>query len=110
MVLTVSFDDQTHKIDISSEILEHGRKFFAQMDLDMDAGWKIGPEFFEQLDSQARAKVAASRLLIAIENKNQSMIEAMAGYIVSRIPKVSHIYIDTSGEPLKTEFTIGNDS
>ena len=103
MQLDVYIGNSVHHVEISPERLEHAEDLFATMDRDMDAGWKMGPEFIESPNRVQRGQIAASKLLVAIENGNASMTQAMAGYIVSRLPEVRSINIDVNGEPLNTE-------
>jgi hypothetical protein len=77
------------------------------MDKDMDAGWRMGSEFVAQPDRLDRARIVASRLLIALENGNEPMIHAMSSYILAHLPGVRAIYIDTSGEMRNTRFVVG---
>jgi hypothetical protein len=53
-----------------------------------------------------RAQVAASRILTALDTDNQTLAGLMAGYIVYKLPGVEAVNINTSGEPLETEFII----
>ncbi len=103
MRLEVHFDNRSQVIEITPEVLETGQPLFARMDHDMDAGWKMGPEFIENPTRVMRGQIAASRLLLAIEQGNEAMTKAMVGYIVSRLPEVHSVYINTAGEPLSTD-------
>jgi hypothetical protein len=103
MRLDVYIEDRIYPVEVSDETLQSGGDFFDRMDRDMDAGWKMGPVFVEQPDRYQRAQIVAGRLSLAIERDNPGMVQAMAGYILSRLPEVSRIHVDTSGEPLNTE-------
>lgn len=104
MILDVYFDDQHYRLEVTEAIVRQGRGFFEKMDRDMDAGWQMGPVFVEHLNDKNRAQIAASKLMIALENQNEAMSKAMSGYIVSRLPSVSAVHIDTTGQMLNTEF------
>lgn len=103
MQLDVYIGNSVHQVDISPEMLEDGHELFAKMDRDMDAGWKMGPEFIENPNRLQRGQIAASKLLVAIDTGNEPMAQAMAAYIASRLPEVRSIKIDVNGEPLNTE-------
>jgi hypothetical protein len=105
MRLDVYIEGRVHPIDIPQETLNAGRGFFDKMDRDMDAGWKIGPLFIEHPDRLQRAQIAVARLLLAIESDNEGLVQAMAGYILSRLPEARRVDIDTTGQPLNTEIT-----
>jgi hypothetical protein len=103
MRLDVFIEGRLRPVEVSEETLRVGAGFFDKMDRDMDTGWKIGPEFIERPDRVQRAQIAASRLLLAIEAGKDDLVQAMAGYIVSRLPEVRSVHIDTTGQPLQTE-------
>lgn len=104
--LDVYVENTLHKIEIPPKVLQHGEDFFQKMDRDMDRGWKIGPSYIENPDDTMRAQVAASRLLTALDTENENLAELMAGYIISKLPGVEAVNINTTGEPLETEFII----
>lgn len=106
MVLDVYIDNKIHKITVPKKVIEHGQDFFAKMDKDMDQGWKMGPQYIENPDKTMRAQIAAAKLLVAIENDNETLAHLMAGYIVTSLPGVEAVNIDMQGEPLNTEFII----
>lgn len=106
MMLDVYFEDQHYRVEVTDVLLRRGREFFEKMDRDMDAGWQMGPVFVEDLDDKKRAQIAASKLVVALENQNDAMSKAMSGYIVFRLPRVTAVHIDTRGEMLNTEFVM----
>ena len=103
MELDIYIGSSVRRVGLSPETLDKAEGLFAKMDRDMDAGWKMGPEFIEKPNRLQRGQIAASKLLVAIETENETMMEAMAGYIASRLPEVRSINIDLNGEPLNTE-------
>jgi len=103
MLLDVYVGNRMHQIELTPALLEDGKALFDKMDGDMDAGWKMGPQFVESPNRLQRGQIAASRLLVAIETENEAMVHAMAGYIASRLPEVRSLNIDLNGEPLNTE-------
>jgi hypothetical protein len=108
MRLDVYIENRRHPVEVAPEVLESARPFYEKMDADMDRGWKMGPEFIEHPDRIQRAQIAASKLLLALEQGNESMVQAMAGYILARIAGARRVHVDTSGEPLNTEI-LGED-
>lgn len=104
MKLDAVIDDKTHRIDIPAGMLEEGEEFFAKMDRDMDHGWQMGPEFIEHPDAVQRCQIAANKLLTAHAVENRLMMQLMAAYILTRLPNVKVVSIDTDGEMLNTEF------
>jgi len=103
MRLDIHVEAGTYPVEVSEETLAGGQAFFDKMDRDMDAGWKMGPEFIEHPDRYQRAQIAAARLLLALESRNEGLVQAMAGYILARLPGVGQVHVDTTGQPLNTE-------
>ena len=105
MLLKVIVDDQQLTLNVPDVIVEGAQDFFAQMDRDMDAGWQMGREWVDRLDVEQRCQVVANKLLTALETENDRLGRMMAAYILSRLPHVESIEIDTSGEIQNTAFT-----
>lgn len=104
MLLKVIVDDQQLTLNVPDVIVEGAQDFFAQMDRDMDAGWQMGREWVERLDVEQRCQVVANKLLTALETENERLGRMMAAYILSRLPRVESIEIDTTGEMQSTAF------
>ena len=104
MQLDVIIESRNHPLEVPAEVLETGLGFFDKMDRDMDAGWQVGPEFVERPDRMLRARIVAERLMLAVEQGNETMVQGMAGYILSRVPEARTVRVNTDGEPQLTEF------
>lgn len=104
MQLTVMVDARLLAINVPDEMLSEAESFFAKMDRDMDAGWQMGPEFIESPDRVQRCQIAANKLLVSLSGANESMATLMAAYILTRLPGVSRVHIDTAGEMMNTRF------
>jgi len=76
------------------------------MDKDMDGGWRMGPEYVHEPDITQRCQIVAERLMLAIERRNETLVRAMAAYIVWRIPNIKELHIDTTGEPQLTDIVV----
>jgi len=103
MFLLVIVDEWQRQLDISPEVMEQGHDFFDMVNKDMDKGWKMGPEYFENPDRDQRIQIAADRLLTAIETEKEELAELLAGYIVTQDNTVTAVRIDPNGDPLNTE-------
>jgi hypothetical protein len=108
MILNVLLDSESHPIEVPDDVLERAEEFFEKMDRDMDNGWQIGREWVDRPDQTHRCQVAADRLLTAMETGNKPMLLLMAGYILSRVPEVSGVDIDTNGEMQNTQLIMGS--
>jgi hypothetical protein len=106
-MLEVMFEDERHQVPVTAEDIAAGTALFARMDRDMDQGWRMGPEYVSRMDAEHRAQVAANRLMVALEQGNRAMCTAMAAYILYKLPDVVRVRVDSSGEPLETEFERG---
>jgi hypothetical protein len=102
--LAVSVDDRSLEVSVPDDMLAEAQAFYRKMDRDMEGGWQMGPEFVERPDREQRCQIAANKLLTSLSAANETMVTLMAGYILSRLPGVSGVDIDTGGEMLNTRF------
>ena len=98
MKLEVIIDGNKYHLNIPQDMVDEGHSFFDKMDADMDKGWQIGREFVEKPDQNDRCRIVADRILTAMENEDKTMVLLMSAYVVTRMPEVSVLDIDTSGE------------
>ena len=105
MQLTLQIDDKTQIIEIPKNILQEANDFFKMMDRDMDRGWQMSREWVEYPNLIQRCQIAADKMLSAIHSENETLMLLMAGYIVSRLPDVTGVKVDTDGEMMETELT-----
>ncbi len=103
MKLNVIVDERNYAVDVPPAMLREAEEFFRKIDLDMDHGWQMGPEFIENPDKVQRCQIAANKLLTSLSGANETMIMLMAGYILKKLPGVTGVRIDTAGEMLHTE-------
>jgi hypothetical protein len=109
MKLRILVDNQSHPLDVPDNLIREAEDFFARMDQDMSRGWRMGPDFIEQPDKINRCQIAANKLLVALSTENKRVLFLMAGYILSRLPGVTGVRIDTGGEMHNTEFVYDGD-
>jgi len=98
MKLTIVIDNESRDLQLPEAILEDGESFFQKMDSDMSKGWQMGPEYVESPNQVQRCQIAADKILTAIDTENENLLYLMAGYILSRMPGVKSIDINTEGE------------
>jgi len=103
MQLTLYIDDAEQTIEITGDILEDAEDFFNKMDRDMDQGWQMSRSWVERPNLVQRAQIAANKILDAINAENETLMMLMAGYILARLPHVSAVRIDTTGDMTATE-------
>ena len=108
MTLTVIIDDRAISINIPEEYLTDGKSFFAKMDKDMDQGWQMNREWIDNPTTLNRCQIAADKLVDAMHSENESLLYLMSAYIVSKIPTVKSVKINTEGDMLETEIETGN--
>lgn len=106
MKFDIYFEEEHFTINVNQEDIASGRPFFAQMDRDMDGGWRMGPEFVHKPDIMQRCQIVAERLMLALERQNEALARAMAAYIAWRHPGIREVRVNTDGEPLLTEIII----
>mgnify|MGYP000312412896 CR=1 FL=1 len=105
MQLRITVAEQTRVMPIPDGLLRDAEEFFRKMDRDMDRGWQMSREFVEQPNKLQRCQIAAHKLLGALSSGNMALATLMAGYIVTRLPGVSGVDIDSTGEMQQTEFS-----
>ncbi|HQU15627.1 MAG: hypothetical protein B7Z66_10795 [Chromatiales bacterium 21-64-14] len=103
MQLNVFLDDQSYPIDVPQYILDEGRDFFDRMDHDMDHGWQMSRQWVDNPDRVRRCQIVADRLLTALHTGQEGTLMLMAGYILTRMPGITGVQIDTTGDMLATE-------
>jgi hypothetical protein len=103
MILKLTVDDQTYNIDVPADILEEAKGFYTKMDQDMDRGWQMSRLWVEKPDLYQRCQIVADRILGAFHTENKRMVLLMSGYILSRVPHVQEVVVDTSGDITLTE-------
>jgi hypothetical protein len=102
MILNIYIDNSAYQIDVTPEILEEGKDFFTRMDRDMDKGWQMSRQYVEHPDTVQRCQIAADKILSALHTDNHKLALLMAGYILTRLPGVKGVQIDTNGEIFNT--------
>lgn len=103
MILKLTIDDQTYEIDVPEQIMQEAQEFYARMDQDMDKGWQMSRLWVEKPDLYQRCQIVADRVLGAFHTENKRMVLLMSGYILSRVPHVEEVVVDTSGDITLTE-------
>jgi hypothetical protein len=103
MILNIYVADSAYKIDVPQEILEDGDDFFTKMDSDMDKGWQMSRTYVECPNTRQRCQIAADKILSALHTHNHKLALLMAGYILTRLPDIEGVRIDTNGEIFNTE-------
>jgi len=104
MEFNIIVDDYSMNLNIPDELLASSDEAFDRLDRNMDPGVQIGRLWVEHPNSHQRCLVAADKLLTALETHNENLALLSAGYILSRIPGVSRVKIDNSGEMQGTVF------
>ncbi|VAW72632.1 hypothetical protein MNBD_GAMMA15-1574 [hydrothermal vent metagenome] len=103
MILKLTIDDETYNIDVSEQMLEEAKEFYAKMDADMDKGWQMSRFWVEQPDLYQRCQIVADRVLGAFHTENKKILNLMSGYILSRVPHIEEVIVDTTGDITLTE-------
>ena len=103
MILKVCIEDQAYEIDVPADLMEEAQEFYAKMDQDMERGWQMSRFWVEKPDLYQRCQIVADRILGALHSENKKLMLLMAGYILSRVPHVREVVVDTSGDITLTE-------
>ena len=103
MILKLTIDDETYEIDVDGQSKQEAEAFYTKMDSDMDKGWQMSRTWVEKPDLYQRCQIVADRVLGAFHSENQKMVLLMSGYILSRVPQVEEVVVDTTGDITLTE-------
>ena len=104
MKLNIIIDDYSMDLNVPEETLQQEIEAYQRLDRSMDAGVQMGRDWVAQPNRLQRCQVAADKLLTALETDNHPLALLSAGYIISRMPGVQRVRIDTGGEPSETRF------
>lgn len=102
--LEVHVEDDGFVIEVEDNLVQEAEGFFAKMDEDMDGGIQLGRQWVDQPSVEQRCQLVADKLLNSVTRADEQASLMMAGYIVSRLPGVRGIRLDTSGDIVGTEF------
>jgi hypothetical protein len=108
MILNVFVDEQTYRIEVPQFVIDEGDEFFARLDRDMDKGYQMSRTWVENPDPVNRCQIVADKLLTALETDNEKLGMMMAGYILTRLPQVTGIRMNTEGDMLEHELILGD--
>ena len=104
MTLNVIIEDNVYAVKIPEDVVANGESFFEKLEADMSKGWQMNREWVDNPNTLQRCQIVADRLADAINNENETLSCLLAGFIVSRMPNVKEVRVDTDGEMAETEF------
>ena len=103
MELKVIIEDQLYTLNVPEEIIEGATDAFERMDREMDNGWQMGRDWVEQPGREDRVRIVGDKLLSALERGDHDLGRVMAAYILSRMPELDTLVLDTAGEIRNSE-------
>ncbi len=106
MLLKAIIEDQEFSLEVPDQVLREGEAFFAKLDADMDQGWQMSREWVANPSPIERCQIVGDKLLTALEKENSKLGILMAGYILTRLPGVESVTLDTHGEMQNSLFTV----
>jgi len=107
LILNVYIEDSHYPLDVSEALIRDAEDFFTRMEADMAAGWQMSREWVDAPTLTQRCQIVADKLMAALQADNPQLVSMMAGYILSRMPGIKGVRIDTGGEMQETEFIMG---
>ena len=107
MILSVYVGDQTFPIEVPKLVLDEGDDFFSMIDRDLENGYQVSRTWIQKPTIVHRCQIAADRLLTALHTENQKTAIMLAGYILTRMPNVVGVRMDTTGDMLEHELIFG---
>ncbi len=103
MILNVVINENEHPVRVPDHMLQEAAAVFEKMDADMAQGWQMSRIWVDHPDTYQRCQIVADRLLTAMGNGNQELTTMMAAYILSKLPDIQELVIDTSGDMTQTQ-------
>jgi hypothetical protein len=94
--------------DRNIRLLGKQREFLDKMDIDMVHGIALDGQQCIDPDRSQRRGYVAMRVIQAIQNSDNGMINAMCAYLVTRFPNLHTIGFEDYGEELIVNFTFDN--
>jgi hypothetical protein len=77
-----------------------------KLDRDMDKGWQMSRDWVDNPDVEQRCQIVGDKMLTAMHNDNKKLLMLLAAYILSRVPGIKGIRIDTHGEMMESELVM----
>jgi hypothetical protein len=77
-----------------------------KLDRDMDKGWQMSRDWVDNPDVEQRCQIVGDKMLTAMHNDNKKLLMLLAAYMLSRIPGIKGIRIDTHGEMMESELVM----
>jgi len=105
MILKAIINEQVYELHVQENFISQAAGFFDQMDRDMEQGWQMSREWVDRPNREQCCQIVADKLLTALEQENARLGRLMAGYLLSRLPGIESVEIDTGGEIQNTRFT-----
>lgn len=106
MKLNVIVEEQVYPVNVPDEIVREGEEFFSKIDRDMDAGWQMSREWVDHPTQEQRCQIVGDKMLTAMDHDNKKLMIMLCAYVLARVPGVTGIRIDTTGEMQGTELDI----
>ena len=106
MLLKAIIEDQEFSLEVPEQVLREGEAFFAKLDADMDQGWQMSREWVAHPSQIERCQIVGDKLLTALEKENPKLGILMAGYILTRLPGVESVTLDTHGAMQNSVFAV----
>ena len=106
MILKLVIQEQVYPVTVPDDFVTEAEEFFSKLDSDMDKGWQMSRDWVDNPDPVQRCQIIGDKLLTAMHNDNKQMMLLLSAYILSRMPGISAIRIDTNGEMLETELVM----
>ena len=107
MRFRVIVGEQEYAIEVPEDLLREAAEAHGRLDRDMDRGWQMSREYVAHPDPLQRCQIVADKLLTSLFNGNEATAMLMAGYIVLRMPGVTGVDIDDTGEMQNTQLIYG---
>lgn len=104
MNLNFTIDQETFTLDVPDGIMQESQQFIADTDAEFDKGLQLGRHWIDAPDAEQRCQIAANKIVNAMHQENIRMVYLMSAYILTKLPKVSMVTINSDFEIDEIDF------
>lgn len=104
MNLNITIDQEPFTLEVSDGILQEAQAFIKDMDLDLNKGIQLGRHWIDEPSDEQRCQIAANKIVNAMHQENIRMVYLMSAYILSKLPNVKMVTINSDYEIDEIDF------
>ncbi len=104
MKLNFTIDHESFTLDVPEGIMQEAQAFISETDLEFDRGIQLGRHWIDEPDAEQRCQIAANKIVNGMHQENIRMVYLMSAYILTRLPNVSMVTVNSDYEIDEIDF------